>query len=195
MGWNHVTDLVMEEYLRLLLQDDLGSLFFYTVKCCLINFPAFGSTEQKVQACTHQHPSCYFCQVTSLANTHDLVPLSAICAHATTLPLPCLTDTVVCLGWQSVSLLLLTFLFQCSGSSWSRFHLCKDFFIFPPDLCSFKCFLVKSKLVFLFDHVISGLHLTVNLLYIHSWTGLLIVNNDTFTLWISVSIVRSLWPC
>ncbi len=68
--------------------------------------------EQIILPETLQNSSCCFLSaVTSSINTREPVPLAAIHAHAMTLPPPCFTDEVVCLGSWAVPFLLHTLLF------------------------------------------------------------------------------------
>lgn len=56
-------------------------------------------------------------------------------------------------------------------------------------------FLEKSNLVFLFFSVISGLHLAVNALYLHSWRRLLVVDFDDDGLVSLKEFLHMAWCC
>ncbi len=107
--------------------------------------------------------------VTSSINTREPVPLAAIHAHAMTLPPPCFTDEVVCLGSWAVPFLLHTLLFP---SLWYKLILVSSVHRMLFQNCEgfFRCRLANSNLAFLFLRLTNGLHLVVNPLYSLWWS-------------------------
>ncbi len=97
-----------------------------------------------------------------------------------TLPPPCFTDEVVCLGSWAVPFLLHTLLFP---SLWYKLILVSSVHRMLFQNCEgfFRCRLANSNLAFLFLRLTNGLHLVVNPLYSLWWSLLLIVDFDTHT--------------
>ncbi len=97
-----------------------------------------------------------------------------------TLPPPCFTDEVVCLGSWAVPFLLHTLLFP---SLWYKLILVSSVHRMLFQNCEgfFRCRLANSNLAFLFLMLTNGLHLVVNPLYSLWWSLLLIVDFDTHT--------------
>ncbi len=136
--------------------------------------------EQIILPETLQNSSAALSAVTSSINTRKPVPLAAIHAHAMTLPPPCFTDEVVCLGSWAVPFLLHTLLFP---SLWYKLILVSSVHRMLFQNCEgfFRCRLANSNLAFLFLRLTNGLHLVVNPLYSLWWSLLLIVDFDTHT--------------
>ncbi len=89
-----------------------GSLSICTVKRCPMSSEAFGWILADIIARnTSEFILLLLSAVTSSINTREPVPLAAIHAHAMTLPPPCFTDEVLCLGSWAVPFLLHTLLF------------------------------------------------------------------------------------
>ncbi len=89
-----------------------GSLSICTVKRRPMSSEAFGWIwADNIARNTSEFILLLLSAVTSSINTREPVPLAAIHAHAMTLPPPCFTDEVVCLGSWAVTFLLHTLLF------------------------------------------------------------------------------------
>ncbi len=89
-----------------------GSLSICTVKRHPMSSEAFGWIwADNIARNTSEFILLLLSAVTSSINTREPVPLAAIHAHAMTLPPPCFTDEVVCLGSWAVPFLLHTLLF------------------------------------------------------------------------------------
>ncbi len=89
-----------------------GSLSICTVKRRPMSSEAFGWIwADNIARNTSEFILLLLSAVTSSINTREPVPLAAIHAHAMTLPPPCFTDEVVCLGSWAVPFLLHTLLF------------------------------------------------------------------------------------
>ncbi len=127
-----------------------GSLSICTVKRRPMSSEAFGWIwADNIARNTSEFILLLLSAVTSSINTREPVPLAAIHAHAMTLPPPCFTDEVVCLGSWAVPFLLHTLLFPSlcyklilvSSVHRMLFQNCEGFF---------RCCLANSNLAFLF---------------------------------------------
>ncbi len=158
-----------------------GSLSICTVKRRPMSSEAFGWIwADNIARNTSEFILLLLSAVTSSINTREPVPLAAIHAHAMTLPPPCFTDEVVCLGSWAVPFLLHTLLFP---SLWYKLILVSSVHRMLFQNCEgfFRCRLANSNLAFLFLRLTNGLHLVVNPLYSLWWSLLLIVDFDTHT--------------
>ncbi len=156
-----------------------GSLSICTVKRRPMSSEAFGWIwADNIARNTSEFILLLLSAVTSSINTREPVPLAAIHAHAMTLPPPCFTDEVVCLGSWAVPFLLHTLLFP---SLWYKLILVSSVHRMLFQNCEgfFRCRLANSNLAFLFLRLTNGLHLVVNPLYSLWWSLLLIVDFDT----------------
>ncbi len=180
-----------------------GSLSICTVKRRPMSSEAFGWIwADNIARNTSEFILLLLSAVTSSINTREPVPLAAIHAHAMTLPPPCFTDEVVCLGLWAVPFLLYTLLFP---SLWYKLILVSSVHRMLFQNCEgfFRCRLANSNLAFLFLRLTNGLHLVVNPLYSLWWSLLLIVDFDThtptswrvFLIWPTVvNWILKLWP-
>ncbi len=144
-----------------------GSLSICTVKRRPMSSEAFGWIwADNIARNTSEFILLLLSAVTSSINTREPVPLAAIHAHAMTLPPPCFTDEVVCLGSWAVPFLLHTLLFP---SLWYKLILVSSVHRMLFQNCEgfFRCRLANSNLAFLFLRLTNGLHL-VWTLCIHS---------------------------
>ncbi len=143
----------------------LGSLSICTVKRRPKSSEAFGWIwADNIARNTSEFILLLLSAVTSSINTREPVTLAAIHAHAMTLPPPCFTDEVVCLGSWAVPFLLHTLLFP---SLWYKLILVSSVHRMLFQNCEgfFRCRLANSNLAFLFLRLTNGLHLVVNPLY------------------------------
>ncbi len=158
-----------------------GSLSICTVKRRPMSSEAFGWIwADNIARNTSEFILLHLSAVTSSINTREPIPLAAIHAHAMTLPPPCFTDEVVCLGSWAVPFLLHTLLFP---SLWYKLILVSSVHRILFQNCEgfFRCRLANSNLAFLFLRLTNGLHLVVNPLYSLWWSLLLIVDWHTYT--------------
>ncbi len=127
-----------------------GSLSICTVKRRPMSSEAFGWIwADNIARNTSEFILLLLSAVTSSINTREPVPLAAIHAHAMTLPPPCFTDEVVCLGSWAVPFLLHTLLFP---SLWYKLILVSSVhrMLFQNGEGFFRCRLANSNLAFLF---------------------------------------------
>ncbi len=139
-----------------------GSLSICTVKRRPMSSEAFGWIwADNIARNTSEFILLLLSAVTSSINTREPVPLAAIHAHAMTLPPPCFTDEVVCLGSWAVPFLLHTLLFP---SLWYKLILVSSVHRMLFQNCEgfFRCRLANSNLAFLFLRLTNG--------YILWWT-------------------------
>ncbi len=121
----------------------LGSLSICTVKRRPMSSEAFGWIwADNIARNTSEFILLLLSAVTSSINTREPVPLAAIHAHAMTLPPPCFTDEVVCLGSWAVPFLLHTLLFP---SLWYKLILVSSVHRMLFQNCEgfFRCRLAK----------------------------------------------------
>ncbi len=127
-----------------------GSLSICTVKRRPMSSEAFGWIwADNIARNTSEFILLLLSAVTSSINTREPVPLAATHAHAMTLPPPCFTDEVVCLGSWAVPFLLHTLLFP---SLWYKLILVSSVHRMLFQNCEgfFRCRLANSNLAFLF---------------------------------------------
>ncbi len=127
-----------------------GSLSICTVKRRPMSSEAFGWIwADNIARNTSEFILLLLSAVTSSINTREPVPLAGIHAHAMTLPPPCFTDEVVCLGSWAIPFLLHTLLFP---SLWYKLILVSSVHRMLFQNCEgfFRCRLANSNLAFLF---------------------------------------------